>query len=150
MNRTHYLLLLLLGSLTAAGRTDAPAPQPPVGTEAAQPDTTSDVPPDANQQPSAAATPAQSSGDLSEMSLEELMNVQVSTVSRVDERIDEAPGSVYVYPRSVIQQRGYRSLGELLQTVPGFTVFHRDLQFVAGVRGLNANDNDKITLLING
>lgn len=73
-----------------------------------------------------------------------------STLSRVDERIDEAPGSVYVYPRSVIQERGYRSLGELLQTVPGFTVFHRDLQFVVGVRGLNANDNDKISLLVNG
>jgi len=34
--------------------------------------------------------------------------------------------------------------------VPGFTVFHRDLQFVAGVRGLNANDNEKISLLLNG
>jgi outer membrane receptor protein involved in Fe transport len=50
----------------------------------------------------------------------------------------------------MIMQRGYRSLGELLQVVPGFTVFHRDLTFVAGVRGLNANDNEKITLLING
>ncbi len=78
------------------------------------------------------------------------MEVQVSTVSRIDERIDEAPGNVYVFPRSVIQNRGYRSLGELLRIVPGFTVFHRDLQFVTGVRGLNANDNEKVTLLING
>lgn len=73
-----------------------------------------------------------------------------TTVSRVDEKVDEAPGSVYVYTRQTIQARGYRSLGDLLQAVPGFTVFHRDLQFVAGVRGLNANDNEKITLLING
>ena len=73
-----------------------------------------------------------------------------STISRVDERIDEAPGSVYVFTREQIQNRGYRSLGDLLQTVPGFTVFHRDLQFVTGVRGLNANDNEKTTLLING
>lgn len=87
---------------------------------------------------------------LKHMPLERLMEVQVSTLSRVDERIDEAPGSVYVYTHEQIQQRGYRSLGELLQTVPGFTVFHRDLGFVAGVRGLNANDNEKITLLING
>ncbi len=50
----------------------------------------------------------------------------------------------------MIQNRGYRSLGELLQTVPGFTVFHKDLQFVTGVRGLNANDNEKTSLLING
>lgn len=87
---------------------------------------------------------------LKHMTLESLMEVQVSTMSRVDERVDEAPGSVYVFTREQIQQRGYRSLGELLQIVPGFTVFHRDLGFVAGVRGLNANDNEKITLLING
>jgi outer membrane receptor protein involved in Fe transport len=88
--------------------------------------------------------------ELKKMSLEELMEVQVSTISRVDERVDEAPGSVYVFTREIIQKRGYRSLGELLQVVPGFTVLHRDLQFVAGVRGLNANDNEKITLLVNG
>ena len=90
---------------------------------------------------------------LKKLSLEELMSVKISTqstVSRVDERIDEAPGSVYVYTREMIQHRGYRSMGDLLQTVPGFTVFHRDLDFVTAVRGLAANDNDKITLLING
>lgn len=82
--------------------------------------------------------------------LQELMNTEVSTVSRVLETVDQTPGSVYVFTREMIWMRGYRSLAELLQTVPGFTVFHRDLQFVAGVRGLNANDNEKITLLVNG
>ncbi len=73
-----------------------------------------------------------------------------TTVSRVEERISESPGTVYVFPRDIIFKRGFRSLGELLRTVPGFTVFHRDLQFVVGVRGFQANDNDKVTLLING
>ncbi len=80
----------------------------------------------------------------------DLMNTDVSTVSRVTESLDQTPGSVYVFTRDMIQKRGYRSLGELLRTVPGFSVFHRDLQFVAGVRGLNANDNEKISLLVNG
>jgi outer membrane receptor protein involved in Fe transport len=106
-------------------------------------------------QPAPSTAPADAPADsgaaeLATLSLEELMNVQISTVSRVDERIDEAPGSVHLFSRETIQQRGYRSLGELLQVVPGFTVFHRDLDFVAGVRGLNANDNEKITLLVNG
>ena len=73
-----------------------------------------------------------------------------TTLSRIPEKITEAPGSAYTFTRETIQKRGYRNLMELLQAVPGFTVFHRDLQFVAGVRGLNANDNEKITLLING
>ncbi|MEI6210863.1 MAG: TonB-dependent receptor [bacterium] len=84
------------------------------------------------------------------LSIKQLMEVEISTISRVDERTDEAAGSIYVFSRETIQQRGYRSLGELLQVVPGFTVFHRDLQYVVGVRGLNANDNEKTTLLING
>ena len=73
-----------------------------------------------------------------------------TTLSRVEEPIVESPGTVFVYTKEVIQHRGYRSLGELLCTVPGFTVFHRDLQYVVGVRGFNANDNDKVSLLING
>lgn len=85
-----------------------------------------------------------------EFSLEELTKVQVTTISRIDESVDKAPGSIYVFPRSLIQKRGYRSLKELLQIVPGFSVFHRDLQYVAGIRGLSANDNEKLTLLING
>jgi iron complex outermembrane receptor protein len=98
-------------------------------------------------------SPQDETHTLKRLSLEELMSVKVetqSTLSRVAERIDDAPGSVHVYSREMIQHRGYRSLGELLQTVPGFTVFHRDLEFVTSVRGLAANDNDKVTLLING
>ena len=89
-------------------------------------------------------------GDLKHMEIEELMKVEVSTISRSGERLDLAPGSIYVYSRNLIRERGYRSLGELLQVVPGFTVFHRDTQFVVGIRGLNANDNDKFSLLVNG
>lgn len=86
----------------------------------------------------------------SNLSLEELTKIKVTTISRIDESIDKAPGSIYVFSRNTIQNRGYKSLRELLQVVPGFTVFHRDLQYVAGIRGLNANDNEKVTLLING
>lgn len=49
-------------------------------------------------------------------------------------------------PTSVIQQRGYRSPGELLQVVPGFTVSHRDLQLVTGVRGFEDNFDSWFTL----
>lgn len=107
-------------------------------------------PPPTNLDAVAAPDAAES---LKRLSLEELLSVKVetqSTLSRVTERIDDAPGSVYVFSRDEIQHRGYRSLGDLLQTVPGVTVFHRDLDFVTAVRGLAANDNDKVTLLING
>ena len=78
------------------------------------------------------------------------MNVQVETVSRVKEDLDVAPGAVYVITRDMIKERGYSSLRDALQTVPGISVFHRDLDYVAAVRGLAANDNEKFTLLVNG
>ena len=90
------------------------------------------------------------SGDLFDMSLEDLMNMEIETVSRVKEDVDAAPGAVYVITREMIKSRGYSSLRDALQIVPGISVFHRDLDYVAAVRGLAANDNEKFTLLING
>ncbi len=88
--------------------------------------------------------------NMMDMSLDDLMNLEVQTVSRVSEKLDEAPGTVYVITREDIKKRGYSSLKDALQVIPGFNVFHRDLDFVGAVRGLAANDNEKFTLMING
>ncbi|NOG60512.1 MAG: TonB-dependent receptor [Proteobacteria bacterium] len=87
---------------------------------------------------------------LFELSLEELSNISVTTVSRVQEGRDHAAGTIHVITQEMIKERGYRSLKDALQVVPGFTVFMNELMFTAGIRGLNGNDNEKITLLING
>lgn len=84
------------------------------------------------------------------MSLDALINLQVETVSRHEEPADKAPGTVHVFTQEMIRRRGYTSLADLLRHVPGFAVFHGDLQHTAVVRGLAANDNEKFTLLING
>lgn len=84
------------------------------------------------------------------LSLADLLETKVSTVSRTTERLDDSPGSVYVITRETIKRRGYTSLKDVLQVIPGVNVFHRDLQYVGMFRGLSANDNEKFTLLING
>lgn len=84
------------------------------------------------------------------LSLSELLDTKVSTVSRTSERLDESAGSVYVVTAETIKRRGYTSLKDVLQVIPGVNVFHRDLQYVGTFRGLAANDNEKFTLLING
>jgi hypothetical protein len=45
-----------------------------------------------------------------QISLSELMQLKVSTVSRVDERKDLAPGNIYIIDRATIKARGYRSI----------------------------------------
>ena len=84
------------------------------------------------------------------LSLEELGRVEVVTPSRKAEPVDRAPNVTYVIPAGEIQRRGFTTLRQVLETVPGFAVFHRDLQFVAQVRGIAPNDNEKITVMING
>ena len=84
------------------------------------------------------------------LSLTDLLETKVSTVSRTSERLDDSPGSVYVITKDTIRRRGYTSLKDVLQVIPGVNVFHKDLQYVGMFRGLSANDNEKFTLLING
>ncbi len=84
-------------------------------------------------------------------SLEALFSLEVTTLSRTKEKSDLAPGVVYSFSSKTIQERGYRSLKDLLLVIPGFSVFIKgNGAYVAGIRGLNSVDNEKITLLING
>lgn len=84
------------------------------------------------------------------MPLEELMQLKVVTASKRAEPIDAAPNVMYVITRDQIRNRGYRTLKEALQTIPGFAVFFRDLQYVMQVRGIAPNENEKITFMIDG
>ena len=52
--------------------------------------------------------------------LEDLMNIEVTTASRTRLRIDEAPANVFVLTDREIRRRGYRTLEELFKDLPGF------------------------------
>jgi outer membrane receptor protein involved in Fe transport len=84
------------------------------------------------------------------LSPDELANVKVVTASRKTEPMDLAPNVMYVITAKEIKRRGYTTLQDVLESVPGFAVFHRDLQYVAQVRGIAPNDNEKIAFMING
>jgi outer membrane receptor protein involved in Fe transport len=84
-----------------------------------------------------------------QLSLEDLLHLKVITASKAEESIDDAPNVMYVITKEQIRNRGYKSLKDIFQIIPGFGVQHRDLQFVGQVRGIAANDNEKIALMIN-
>lgn len=56
--------------------------------------------------------------DLFDMSIEELLEIEISVASKVPERQIEAPGIVTVVPRSEIEIYGDRNLFQLLQRQP--------------------------------
>ncbi|HTV40410.1 MAG TPA: TonB-dependent receptor [Candidatus Sulfotelmatobacter sp.] len=92
--------------------------------------------------------------DLSNMSLEDLMQIkvpEVETASRFEQKATEAPADATVITSDEIRKYGWRTLGDLLESVPGFYIsYDRDYQYV-GVSGVNLGDaNNRILLLVNG
>ncbi|HSV34150.1 MAG TPA: hypothetical protein VLI46_01275, partial [Ramlibacter sp.] len=59
-----------------------------------------------------------SSTDLSALSLEDLANVEISSVSKRPERLTAAAASVYVISREDIRRSGYTSIPEILRLAP--------------------------------
>ncbi len=76
---------------------------------------------------------------LTDMSLEELMSINVDLVygaSGFEQKVTEAPASVTIITSEDIQRYGYRTLADILRNVPGFYVtYDRNYSYV-GVRGL--------------
>ncbi len=88
--------------------------------------------------------------DLFEMSLEELMEVQVSVASRKESTQRESPGIVTIITRDEIQKSGARDLVDILRLVPGFHVgFDTVGAFGVAVRGIWANEG-KVLVLMDG
>lgn len=92
---------------------------------------------------------------LLDMSLEELMQVEVETVyaaSRQKQKVTEAPASITVITSDEIQKYGYRTLAEVLRSVRGFFVtYDRNYNYI-GVLGFNrpGDYGSRVLLLIDG
>jgi outer membrane receptor for ferrienterochelin and colicins len=94
------------------------------------------------------------SPDLTQMSLEQLMQIQVPevvTASKFEQKATAAPADATVITSDEIKKYGWRTLGDLLSSVPGFYIsYDHDYEYV-GVSGVNPGDaNNRILLLVNG
>ncbi|HLG95608.1 MAG TPA: TonB-dependent receptor plug domain-containing protein [Bryobacteraceae bacterium] len=69
---------------------------------------------------------AQTAEDLNEASLEELMNIKVSSVQKKDQVLSEAGASVYVITQEDIRRSGMHNIPDLLLMVPGVEVAQLD------------------------
>lgn len=86
-----------------------------------------------------------------DMQIENLVGVKVTTASKVQESALDAPASVFVVTARDIRNFGYRTLGDILRSMPGLQVSNDRTYQHMGVRGLNRKDyNARVLLLVNG
>jgi iron complex outermembrane receptor protein len=94
---------------------------------------------------------SESSGDLENFTLEQLVNVQVTSVSKKETDLFTAPAAIYVITQEDIRRSGMTSIPELLRMVPGLDVAQIDANHWAiSSRGFNDQYADKLLVLIDG
>ena len=94
---------------------------------------------------------APSANDLESLSLEDLLNVEISVASNVISDKDKQPVSITTITRRQLELSGARTLADaLMMFVPGFFVTEDQDDVIMAFRGLAPDNNSKVMLLING
>ena len=89
--------------------------------------------------------------DLSKLSLEELMQLEVTSVSRREEPLFEAAAAITVLTQDDVRRSGATSVPELLRLVPGLEVARVNAsEWAISSRGFNSQFANKLLVLIDG
>lgn len=78
--------------------------------------------------------------DFFSMSLEELMNVKIVSATKIPEEVSKSPATMFVISEEDIKSRGYHSLEELLEEIPGIEVQRNvtgDNKYLFSINGIS-------------
>ncbi|OGB37881.1 MAG: hypothetical protein A2461_07205 [Burkholderiales bacterium RIFOXYC2_FULL_59_8] len=91
-------------------------------------------------------------GELAQMSLDDLLRVEVQSASRYGQPLADSPASVRVIEQEELRRHHYRNLAEALSSLPGLYVSNDRNYSYLGVRGFNrpGDYNSRILLLTDG
>lgn len=97
------------------------------------------------------AVPAAASDDLTRLSLEELMDIKITSVAKKPQRVSQSAAAVHVITSDDIRRSGANSIPELLRNVPGLNVGKIDAnKWAISARGFNGLFSNKLLVLIDG
>jgi iron complex outermembrane receptor protein len=97
------------------------------------------------------ANAASSRPDFADLTLEELSNIEITSVSRRAERLQDAASSVFVITAENIRRSGVTTLPEALRLAPNLQVARVNAsQYAISARGFNNAIGNKLLVLIDG
>src|SRR5579859_1802563 len=89
--------------------------------------------------------------DLTEVSLEDLMNIRVTSVSKREQKISKAGAAIYVINQEDIRQSGATNIPDLLRMVPVIHVAQINAHtWAISIRGFTDKYGDKVLVMIDG
>jgi iron complex outermembrane receptor protein len=90
-------------------------------------------------------------GDLTALSLDQLLSIEVTSVSKHAQSLADSAAAVYVLSGDDIRRSGAHSIAEALRQVPGLEVAQLSAQqYAITARGFNATSADKLQVLLDG
>jgi iron complex outermembrane receptor protein len=92
-----------------------------------------------------------SAEDLSRMTIEDLANIEITSVSKKGEPLSAAAAAVFVITSDDIRRSGANSIPEILRLAPNLQVARVDAsQYAISARGFNSTTANKLLVLIDG
>jgi iron complex outermembrane recepter protein len=89
--------------------------------------------------------------DLTELKIEDLMNVDVTSASKKEQKISRVPAAIFVITQEDIFRSGATNIQDLLRMVPGLEVAQiNPSTWAISARGFNAQYSNKLLVLIDG
>jgi iron complex outermembrane recepter protein len=89
--------------------------------------------------------------DVTAITLEDLMNLQVTSVSKRAQKLADAAAAIFVITQDDIRRSGAASIPEALRMAPGLEVARIDQnKWAIGSRGFNGRFDNKLLVLIDG
>jgi len=89
--------------------------------------------------------------DLTQVSIENLMNIEVTSASKKEQKVSQVAAAIFVITQEDIRRSGATNIPDLLRTVPGLNVSQIDEHVWAiSCRGFNGEFSNKLLVMLDG
>src|SRR4029077_225765 len=103
------------------------------------------------QFPDSQKPPQPSLDDLTQVSLENLMNMEVTSVSKKEQKLSRVASAIFVITQEDIRRSGATNIPDLLRMVPGVDVAQINANtWAISARGFNAEFSNELLVMVDG